>query len=344
MLSLTNTAFFTKKFLIGLLILLVIIIAYLALSSTGKNIYHALFPNPNPPLVAFGKLPKLDISEGIKPQPNITYKVDTVSGQLDELARDLKVFTIKAGVAAFGDLTKANKIAGEKAFTIPPVNLENGKATYLDKKDPNRFLTIELTTGNIYLISDYLHSQRVIMSQPNSEVESLKIATGFLKNQEFSRADFPIDKISYIKYKVDNGKLVEALSLSGANLMQIIYNRADIDNIPVVYSSYNKPKVNMLVSTTEVESGKFVISNIEKYRFSTYPLKGVKKAYEDLKAGKAILNKIFEGSEFPIRNVFLAYLDTDLTTTFLQPVYVFGSDDNLAAYVPAISNDYLISK
>ena len=41
---------------------------------------------------------------------------------------------------------------------------------------------------------------------------------------------------------------------------------------------------------------------------------------------------------------YLVYLDTDVTTTFLQPVYVFASDDNLAAYVPAVSSDYLISK
>ena len=344
MLSLTNTAFFTKKFIIGFLILLVIIIAYLTLSSTGKNIYNALFPNPNPSLVAFGKLPELDISEGIKPQPNITYKVDTVSGQLDELDHDLKVFTIKSGVAAFGDLAKANIIAEAKQFTTPPTKLENGKATYIDKNNPNRQIVIELITGNIIFNIDYLNNQQVISSQPNKEAESLKIATDFLKNQEFSGADFPIDKISYIKYKIDNGKLVEALSLSGANLMQIIYNRADIDKIPVAYSSFYKPKVNVLVSSTEVVAAKFNISNIEKYRFSTYPLKGVKKAYEDLKVGKAIFNKIFDGKEFLIRNVSLAYLDTDVTTTFLQPVYVFASDDNLAAYVPAVSSDYLISK
>lgn len=342
--SLTSTAFLTKKFLIGILILLVIIIAYLSLSSTGKNIYNSLFPNPNPSLIAFGKLPELNISEGIKPQSNIIYKVDTVSGQLDELSRDLKVFSIKSEVAAFGDLAKSNKIAEAKQFVTPPIKLENGKATYVDKNNPNRLLTIELVTGDIILNSDYLNSQQVITTQPKNEAGSLKIVSDFLKNQEFSDTDFPASKIGYIKYKVDNGKLVEALSISGANLMQIIYTRADIDKIPVIYSSYYKPKINVLVSSTEVVSAKFTISSIEKYRFSTYPLKGVKKAYEDLKTGNAIFNKVFDGNEFLIKNVSLAYLDTDQPYSYLQPVYVFGSEDNLAAYVPAVRSDYIASK
>lgn len=314
------------------------------LSSTGKNIYKTFFPNPNPSLIAFGKLPELDISEGIKPQNGTSYKIETITGQLKELSTDLKVFIIKGSVSSFGDLERANKIAQAKNFVLPQVGIENGKAMYVDKNDQNRMLTIELTTGDISLSSDFLNNQQVITSQPKSELESLKIGMDFLKNQNFSDTDFPQEKITYIKYKVDGGKLVEALSLSGTNLIQVNFNRADIDKIPVVYSSFDKPKVRMLVSINKVVSSKFVISNIEKYKFSTYPLKGVKKAYEDLKVGKAIYNKKFDGSEFFIRDVSLAYLDTDKISSFLQPVYVFKSDDNLNAYVPAIRSDYIISK
>lgn len=338
--NLTKTAFFTKKFLTGLFIILVLVIAYFSLRTIAKSIFTSAFPSAgDPPLVAFGKLPQLQFSRGIKPPKEVTYKIETVSGHLVEVAKQLKVFTIKEPIAAFGDLTKANNIAQSIRFTVPPAAVENGEAIYLDRSLISKTLTIELITGNLSLTSNYLNNQAVITSSPKNELGSKSIADAFLSNLKFPVNDF--GDVQFTKYKVDNGRLTEVSSLSNANLIQISYNRADIDKVPIMALGQNESRVRVLVTATDVVLANVAVSGIEKYKFSTYPLKGVKKAFEDLSTGYAIYNKDIVGSIFTIRNVDLAYLETDEFVPFLQPVYVFESDDGLEAYVRAISDEFI---
>jgi hypothetical protein len=141
--SLTRTAFFAKKILIGLAVIVVAAVAYFSLRTIGTAILSSIFPSAGePPLVAFGKLPRLQFSEGIKPPAGVVYKIETVSGHLVEVAKQLKVFAIKKPVAAFGDLTKANNIAESIRFQAPPDSVENGTAVYFDKSDTGKILTI----------------------------------------------------------------------------------------------------------------------------------------------------------------------------------------------------------
>ena len=81
--------------------------------------------------------------------------------------------------------------------------------------------------------------------------------------------------------------------------------------------------------------------DIKKHKFSTYPLKEVTKAFEELKNGEGALNKEIEGTVFPIRDVEIVYLETENYQPYLQPVYLFKSDNNLAAYVPAVDENWV---
>jgi hypothetical protein len=64
-------------------------------------------------------------------------------------------------------------------------------------------------------------------------------------------------------------------------------------------------------------------------------------AVEDLSKGNGALNKKPDSNTFPIRNVRLAYLETEKNQGFLQPVYVFESDDGLAAYTHAVADVFI---
>jgi hypothetical protein len=187
------------------------------------------------------------------------------------------------------------------------------------------------------LSSNYLINQSVITTSPKNEQASKSIADNFLRNLKIPETDFP--KAQFTKYKVDNGRLTEVLSL--ANLIQVNYNRADIDKIPVLVPLQNESNVRVLVTATDVVSANVAAADIQKYKFSTYPLRGVTKAFEDLSAGEAIYNKDLKGNIFMIRSVGLAYLESSEFVPFLQPVYVFKSDDGLEAYVRAISDEFI---
>lgn len=318
-------------------------ISYFVLRPTGKKVWEIIFPPPGEPaLIAFGKLPKLSLSEGIKPPAGVVYKVETVSGNLNELEKQLKVFEIKKPDAAFGDLTKANKIAGSLQFSTPPALVDGGKAHYVHRNEPDKTLTIELTTGNSTLESNYLNKQNILTGVPKSEKESMQLANRFMENFALAAKGFPQENITFVKYRIEGGKLSEAVLLSSANLMQVNFNRADIDKVPVVSELWDKPKVMVLVSAEDIVAANLNIVNVERYKFSTYPLKGVKKAFDELKSGRAVFNKQLKEDTFAIRDVALGYVEVDEDVHHLQPVYIFKSDEGLAAYVPAVADEYIV--
>ncbi|MEK7580655.1 MAG: hypothetical protein AAB512_00070 [Patescibacteria group bacterium] len=342
MANLTLTALYTKKFFFGFLLFLGGLVVLLIFFNLGQSAMNMFFPpKPAPALVAFGKLPKINLDEGIKPASDITYKIETVSGGLKELGAQLKVFAIGSPNAKFGDLEGANFRAEGLQFDIPPIGVIGGVATYGNKRDRSKTLEIELTSGNTIINSDYLNNQQLITSQPKDDASSLLLTKKFLDTVGIKNIEYPSSKVEHIKYKIDDGKLTESFSLSGANLVQVNFNRADIDGVGVVYSNYRKPKIRILVSKDSVVAAKANITKIQEFKFSTYPLRGVQSAFSDLKNGGAMFNKKFDGKEFAIRDVKLAYLDTDSTQQYLQPVYVFESDEGLAAYVVAVDGTWL---
>ena len=346
MASLTITALYSKKIIFLLSIFLGLLIVSILVFMFGKGIFAMIFPpEPDPALVAFGKLPELSMTEGNRPPTNVTYKIETVSGDLKELKAKLKVFAIDISTAPkFGDLNGANVKAKKAQFAIPAISVADNVATYIDSLNNGRILTINTITGDLSLKSDYLNNTDLITNQIKDDKATKIIAQTFMSTFGLDFTTYPKEKINTVRYKIDGGKLTEAVSSATTNLFQVNFNRTDLDAIPVVYPSFDRQKVSVLASATDVVGAKALISKIQEYRFSTYPLKGIKKAYADLVAGKAIYNKELIGGEFPIRDVSLAYLDTDLQQPFLQPVYVFSGDDGLAAYVGAVADIWINTK
>ena len=70
-------------------------------------------------------------------------------------------------------------------------------------------------------------------------------------------------------------------------------------------------------------------------------MKGVDKAYQELQEGKGVFNKEIDTNFFPIRDVSLGYLETEVFQKYLQPVYVFRSDEGLLAFVSAVDESWL---
>ncbi len=344
MASLTNAAIFTKKFLAGFGIFIVALIALFFILMVSGNIKNALFPpKADPALIAFDKLPSLDLSEGIEPPVGVTYKVETVTGQLEELQPRIKVFGIKKPDARFGDVESANVMAKDARFKVPANRIDSDKAIYVHSEDPARTLEVELKTGNIFVNSGYLSDPEVITTQARLEEPSGDVARNFLRSFNIDVEDFEEDRIEFIKLKVDGGRLVDAVSISTANIVQVNYYASAIDKIPVKSPQFKRPKLRVLVAEKGVVAAKASASEIQKYKFSTYPLKGVKQAFVDLQAGRTAYNKVFNDTLFTIRNVSLAYLDTENFQQYLQPVYVFEGDEGVEAYVPAVSDSWIVT-
>lgn len=341
MVSLTEAVAIWQKALRKLAIAVSIVVLLIVLIIIGKNIKNALIPPPpQPATVAFGKLPKIDFSEGVKTPSNINYTIETISGDLPQLPSKLKVFEVVENDPSFGALEQTKIIAARLKFEDNPKEVISNTAKFIDPREDGRNLTIDIVNGNFKLETDYVNNLDIISKRPRSIEDTIKETSNFFANFGINTKDFPSDKVETKTYRIDGGNLVETPALTNANLVRVNFLRADIDGTSVINPKAEKVPAWALVSDRKIVEAELWQLPIAKHRFSTYPLKSASKAFEDLKAGKGAFNKALKNNSFPIRDVYLAYLETKNHGGFLQPVYVFKNDDELIAYVAAVDNQW----
>jgi hypothetical protein len=316
----------------------VVILGLVILLILGQTIKNNIFPpKPLPPTVAFGKIPKLDLSEGIKPPTGITYSLETISGELPKLPVSVKVFVVAGEESSFGALERTKIMVTKVGFTAEPQNLGGNIFKFIDPKKTDRNITVNVASGNFQLVSNYTADTQVISTRPRTIEDAMERAFDFFNNFELKTREFPKEKVETRLLRIDGNNLTQTPALASANLVEINFKRADLDKLPIIPPRESSSSAQALVSQNSIVSAQLAKLAVEPHKFATYPLKGTAKAFEDLKAGKGYLNKEPEDhSQIPIRDVSLAYLENKKSQGFLQPVYVFKSDKGLVAYVSAV--------
>lgn len=345
MATLTDAATVSRKVFKVFVIFASFFLAVILFLTFGKSIRDQIFPpGAPPPTVAFGKLPEMDLSGGIKPPLAATYTIETISGDLPALPQSTKIFEVEPEKVQFGDLERAKKSADRAGFTGEPEQIAPSKVRFTDPQNPQRKLTIETSTGNLELESNWQNNLKILTEKIRNEQDALDKARDFFLAFGLSRNEYPDKNVKLIKYRVDAGKLVEVQAISQANLIKIVYKRSDLDKLPILPERENEDTIWALVSNRDVVAASLSNLRIQRFKFATYPLKGVTKAFEDLRTQKAAFIK----QDFPansknnliIRKVSLSYIESRNKQSFLQPVYLF-TGDNFIAYVPAVSDAWV---
>ena len=340
MTSLTETAFFSKKAFKWLIWGFGIILVLVLLIVLGKTIISTIFPaKPPPATVAFGKLPKLDLSEGFKIKGTTSFTIETISGQLPNLVDKAKVFAIDTDESSFGALERAKIRVSKIGFKEEPQEVAGSTFKFQDPKE-NRSITINIASGNFILESNYQNDPQIISTRPRSLEAAIDLARDFFNNFDVTRDDFPQDKIQTAYFRLDGGNLTKTPALSSANLVQMNFQRNSLDGLEVTSPQENNPSAKAQVSERKIVTAELSRLSIRPNKFATYPLKGIDKAFEQLKAGMGAFNKVPTTSTIPVRDVVLAYLETRKYQNYLQPVYVFKSDNGQVAYVGAVDDSW----
>lgn len=341
MATLTQTAIVSKKLFNTLMLIIgLFVISFVAYRYGGAVIRVIFPPPPAPATVAFGKLPRLDLSEGIRPTTQISYTLETISGELPTFTDQLKVFAFGAFSSYFGALEHAKIKVSTIGFTGQP-ELTGNTAKFVDATGFGRTITIDILNGNFNFDTNYSLDSKVSSTLLPSADSAVSTALGFLSNLDINERDYPKARAETTLYKFENGKLIQVPSISQTNIIQVNFYRADLDNIGVYYPRYGESHLQVLVAYSGVISAQVERGSLEKHKFSTYPLKGVTKAFAELKGGLGAFNRQPESNRFPIRNVTLGYLDNKSNNGYLQPIYVFKSDHDLVAYVSAVESIWI---
>ena len=144
MATLSQTSEISKKTFVGGLIVVGVIFLSILIFKFGMTLKNMLYPKPpTASTVAYGKIPKLDISEGVKPVGKIEYKVETISGELPKLSHELKVFKIDFPRPAFGDLERTKAQVANADFRKEPESVTERTATFRNSRKSDNVLTIK---------------------------------------------------------------------------------------------------------------------------------------------------------------------------------------------------------
>jgi len=342
MATLSQTSEISKKTFVGGFIVVGLIFLLILTYRFGLTLKNMLFPAPPPAsTVAFGKIPKLDISEGVKSSEKIDYKIETISGELPKLAHEIKVFKVDFPKPSFGDLERTKAHVAGADYRKEPESVTDRTAIFRNSTSPDYVLTINITSGNFIMGSNYLNNKELTDKRPTSVEQATEIARNFFNNLRVDLSSFNEKAQKNQLLKFEDGTLNEATSLSSVNFIKVLFPRLPIDEVKVINPRLDRAPIWALTSSTDVVEAQVAMQDIKKHKFSTYPLKKVTKALEELKKGQGALNKEIEGKVFPIRDVEIVYLEGENYQEYLQPVYLFKSDNNLAAYVPAVDENWI---
>lgn len=343
--NLTQTAIVSRKATLFFLVTLTISVGALLIWKAAAAVLAPYLPSDKVPAsVAFGMLPSLNLSGGFTPPKSLEYSLETVTGKLPSLPGNAKVFSISNKPELLGDLERIKTQVRSAGFVFTGEDIRDGIAKFVDGNDQTRKLTVEIVSGNFVLRSNYIDDPAIISSSIRNEEAAVNLALGYFRDLGLDTGGFPVDKIRTRKLKIDAGQLVESLTLQAANLIEVNLTRAALGGLEVVPVNEETAQVRALVSNSKVVAASNDALPIEKFKFATYPLKGSKLAYEELKAGRGVFNREVSTPSVVISDVSLGYVENKNIKEWLQPVYLFKGTNGLIAFVSAVDDLWIREK
>lgn len=345
MATLTEVGYYTRRIIkwgaVGLVVIMLIPPAW----KLAKRIYLAINPPPPPaPTVKYGKLPKLVFLE-IDPNYKPEYKLETIEGGLPKLAGVAKVYFVSVNKSRILELEKIKPKARVLGFDQEPVKgADDQTYKFTSLKFPAE-LTVNIIYNSYTYKYDWRSDSKILDERavPNNG-QALLEAKGLLQNLGLLADDLANGKSKITYLAGGSGVLVPTISLSEANFVRVDMFRADKDGLRVITPKGEESPVNVTLSGANDRARRIVEANYSYSRildneFSTYPLKGVDKAWAELQQGAGYIAHP-GANQVTVRKVSLAYYESGQPQEFLQPVYMFEGDGGFIAYVSAVSAEY----
>ena len=344
MATLTEVGFYTRRIIkwgpVGLVVVMLIPPTW----KLVKRIYLAINPPPPPaPTVRYGKLPKLVFPEAdpnYKPQ----YRLETIEGALPKLPNAARVYFVTINKSRILELEKIKPKARALGFDQEPVKVDDQTYKFIGTNRPAE-LTVDIIYNSYAYKYDWRSDPRILDEKTISNNEQVLLeAKNMWQNLGLLAADLTEGKAKITYFAGGTGELVPTISLSEANFIRVDMFRADKDGLKVITPKGEESPVNVTLSGSNDRTKRIVEANYSYSRildndFSTYPLKGVDKAWTELQAGGGYIARS-EAIQVTVRKASLAYYESGQPQEFLQPVYMFEGDGGFVAYVSAIDQGY----
>ena len=345
MATLTQTAYWTRKILLfGAIALVAIIVLKISLGIIGNTWRKFSPPAPPPPTVTFGSLPKLVFPNTPAGEPKLTFRLETIQGDLPKLPSQAKVYFMPKPGPNLLALDRARQKAQKMGFRSEVEKISDVVYRWDDQKKPPTILEMDINSVNFHLLYPY-QTDQAILGQKNlpTNQQAAQEAKNFLLSNDLLAADLATGSAEFEYLKFIIPQLIPAISLSEADFVRVNLFRTGLDGLKILPPNPKEALISFLFSGAR-EFGKRLIeinynySSIDTETFSTYPLKTAALAWQEMQSGRGDIANLGQNPEgnITIRQVYLAYYDSQEPQNFLQPIFVFEGDRNFIGYVPAI--------
>lgn len=340
-------------------------------------------PLPTPTL-SFGKLAPLQIDYLSLPtdQPP-TVEQDLVEAELPSEPRQVKIFPITKAPYGFLAIDRAKEQAKLLNFTEEPQRASNNQLIwtglnrnlYTDPASLNFTYQYNYQTDPSVFIPGQFLSQKAAEEYAVNIMTSKRLLGGGTfyegaRGKDLAKGDHLASLLTY-----QNQLLTGSNSVGQVSAVRVDFYREPIDEIPVLPPHYKESLMNLLVSAAKDDTRAglyrqilalnytYWVVNYQSY--GTYPVITSQQAYEVFKNNPLetlvylrpenapfddkVTTQSFTPVKLTVRNVFLAYYDSEAHQPYLQPIWVFlgkaqvaeGGNFEFAAYIPALSPEWM---
>ncbi len=325
----------------GMLIAAVVLVVAISGFLSFRFWYTQIYLPSKPPVVIppdhkFGKLPKPIFPDSSINSSELTYSLNTKTGNLppeSDVPKSIKVYFIPQIGTTLLAPDRARNLASKFNFTGSPEILSPTKYRFRD--DSGGQFIIDLDSSNFF----YNRKTATGSAQFANPLPSTEDLTTQFKTYLQTRGVLP-DELNNGQSKVFfDGNPAEASTAA------ITLWPEKIDELSVVTPSFTRGLINGTVFKASDPDNLFPMLKYtfwapDKSVFSTYPIKTPEEAFTDLKSGKGTIIEKPLSTNASITSIYLAYFESEEYNKYISPVFVFEGE-HFAAYVPAVTDDYI---
>ena len=338
--SLTYTADISRKIIKYGGFGLITFVLLWSIASISIKAYQLAHPKYIPPTVRYGALPKIVFPEKQFEKKNFTFEF--TNDKTPTFSDQSRVYILYRSTTKILALEEGKKIAKQFGFESEPVEVSEGIYEFKNEKT-NKTLNINVLEGDFKLKYPYLQDQSILETKnvPN-KTKATEIASSFLQSGNKYTDDLKEGekKISY--WKITDGTLTSVLAQSEANVVKVDFYRKNLeDKWQITSPQAGEASVSVLISGSQIVEANFKYAGIDRESFSTYPIKTIEQAMNNLTAGNYWPSSDVNSKNVIIREVNLAYYEPITMTQYVQPIYVFKGDNNFIAFVSAVADKYI---
>lgn len=344
MANLTETAYYTRKFLKYGSISLIVFLIFRAIFLAGAAYWTKTHPAPPPPAtLSFGKIPAIKFPEK-STNPPFYPQLETIDNNFPNFPSTAKVFFIPQTSSSLFTWDRAKNWAMQLGFTTDPETPDSYTFIYRSQSFPPTTLKMNVLTGNFTLSYGYQNDLTLagLRSAPPKE-QAIAEAKAFLQRAGVMTSDLTPGSQEAIFFKFNPPNLEPAIALSEADLVLVNFFRNNLDSLKVMPPEPKKSLISVIISGSSNSQKRILEVNYTHFptsenTYATYPLKKIDQAWQEVQKNQVFLANFGQNydGQVVIRNVYLAYFDPPDEQRFLEPIYVFEGDRDFIGYVPAL--------